>query len=318
MYKDVSATVKGACPDTACTRDDPILPTGVGYHWAMDHHPGWFLRDASGQPIEWSDWPGLFPMDVGRRDYQDTWAGNVLGELKAHDWDGVLLDDALTTLSHTTFGDRVSPQMPTDAAMYAATDSFLARVGPQLRGAGYAAVANVAFQWDDWRSVLTDWTPYVSGWEDEYFVKWGLGPQARFTGADWRWKMQMSAWCARRGVPLLAVTYSAADDTAAQLYHRATFLLTWNGRTGASIFVPQEDSTDHWLPRATVEIGRPDGVRRVVADGVHRRDYTHGTVLVNPTTSARTVAVSGGYRTLAGRPVTSVRLGPASATILRR
>lgn len=317
MYKDVSATVEGACRNTACTRDNRILPTGVGYHWTKRHHPGWFLRDATGHQIEWSDWPGLFAMNVAKAGYQKRWSANVRRELRAHDWDGVMLDDVLTELSHTVFDDRVSTRIPDDAAMYAATEKFLAKVGPQLTTAGYEAVTNIAFQWDDWRSVVRDWSPYVSGWENEYFVKWGLGKESRFTGEDWAWKMRLAAWCARHSMPLLAVTYSTADDLVAQDYHRATWLLTWNGRTGSSIFVPAEDFTDHWLARPTVDIGRPTGPRQRLAGGIYRREYTRGVVLVNPTGASRRVRLGGSYRTPGGRAVKRVRLDPATASILR-
>ncbi|MBB6627238.1 hypothetical protein H5V45_07875 [Nocardioides sp. KIGAM211] len=318
MYKDVSATVAGACRDAACTLDNRILPTGVGYHWAMRHHPGWFLRDAAGRQLEWSDWPGLYPMDVSRPAYARRWSGNVLRELRAHDWDGVMLDDVLTELSHTVFDNRVSTRISTDAQMYAATEKFLSRVGPGLQAAGYQAITNIAFQWDDWRSVVEDWSPYVSGWENEYFVKWGLSDDSgRFTGADWEWKMQLAAWCAQRGMPLLAVTYSTTADVASQVYHRATWLLTWNGRTGSSIFVPDEEFTNHWLSAPTIEIGQPAGPRERLPSGIWRREYAGGMVLVNPSSTAQRIALGRSYRTANGRRVDSVRLAPATASILR-
>ena len=33
-----------------------------------------------------------------------------------------------------------------------------------------------------WDSVVPDWSPYVSGWETEYFVKWGTDGEPRFEG----------------------------------------------------------------------------------------------------------------------------------------
>ncbi|MDN4161984.1 putative glycoside hydrolase [Nocardioides abyssi] len=299
MYKDVSAVVREP-------HESGVFSTGVSL--AEAERRGWLLTDGRGRALEWADWRGLHPVDVGRRDYQDAWAANVLAELRQHPWDGVLLDDTLTTLSHPTVGGRVSTQIPTDEAMYAATSSFLARVAPRLRRAGHLAVPNVTVAWDTWRSTLQDWSRHVSGWENEYFVKWGLGPGPRFGGADWRWKVRMAAWCARRRVPLLAVTYGSRHDRAAQVYHRATWLLTWNGVTGASIYVPQEPAAGHRQPRANLPLGRPLTDRHVVAGGVHRRDYTRGTVLVNPTARAREVRAGG----------RGVRLRPRTALVLRR
>src|SRR6478609_7785669 len=58
MYKDASAVVKEA--ESATGR----YPAGMGYDWVAAEHPSWFLRDRSGQQLEWSDWRGLYPMDV--------------------------------------------------------------------------------------------------------------------------------------------------------------------------------------------------------------------------------------------------------------
>lgn len=311
MYKDVAATRKDA-------HESGLRSTGVSYQEAAAHD--WLLTDRAGRPIEWSDWTGLYPADVGDPGYQQRWGTNVLAELREHGWDGVMMDDTLTYLSHSTVGDAVATQIPDDQAMYDATESFLSRVARRVQRAGFLAVPNLTVEWDTWRPVLEDWTRYVSGWENEYFVKWGLDRSgARFEGADWRWKMEMAAWCADRGVPLLAVTYSNRDDIGAQLFHRATWLLTWNGRTGASIFVPYEDDVDHWTTVATAEVGQPTQARHEVgSSGVWRRDFTGGTVLVNPTARPRVVQVGDGYRRLDGREVAGVRVAPRAGVILRR
>ncbi|WP_395695437.1 putative glycoside hydrolase [Nocardioides sp.] len=311
MYKDVSATVDRP-------HETGLYPTGVSYADADQHHPEWFLTDAHGTRLEWADYPGLHPMDVGNRGYQRAWLRGVLRELRAHDWDGVVLDDTLTSLSHPVVDDLRSTRIPDDATMYRATQSFLSRVGPGLMAAGFLAISNVTVQWNTWSSVLSAWAPYVSGWEDEYFVKWGQDTGSRFVGADWEWKMRLAAWCAAHRVPLLAVTYSSASDAAAQTYHRATWLLTWNGRTGASVFVPSELRASHWQPRATVDLGRPAGPRVRHADGTWTRRYAGGLVVVNPGATSRLVALERDYARLDGTRVRELRLGPASAALLRR
>jgi hypothetical protein len=304
MYKDVAAVVRDP-------HESGLFATGLSYAEAAAR--GWLLTDEAGRVLEWSDWPGLFPADVGDPAYQDRWADRVLDELGAHAWDGVMMDDTLTYLSHDTVGGRASTQIPTDQAMYDATESFLTRVAGRIRARGLLAVPNLTVEWDTWRSTLADWTPLVSGWENEYFVKWGLDRAGeRFVGADWEWKMRMARWLAVRRVPLLAVTYSNRGDMAAQTYHRATWLLTWNGRTGSSIFVPVEADSDHWVPRATIDVGRPTGPASRGADGVWRRPYTRGRVLVNPTD------VTVGASTRRAGKVRQVRLAPRSAVILRR
>lgn len=312
MYKNMSATYRDTCRER-CTADSPVVPGGVGYHWAQQHHPEWFLRDEGGTALEWADWRGLFPMDTSSPAYQRTWGSNVLAELEEHPWDGVLVDDTLTWRSHPIVGDRVPTELATDEEQYAATRSFLAAVGPDLERAGHLVVPNITLAWDSWRDSLTELSPYVSGWENEHFVLWGRdGRDGRFTDTDdWTWKVRMAEWLAERDLPLIAISYSTPDDRATMRYHRATWLLTWNGRTGASIFVSTDESDPQDHRAATTYVGKPTGPLHLV-DQVWTREYDDGLVLVNPTDRTRTIEVGPGY------DATLVRLGPASGRILRR
>jgi hypothetical protein len=318
MYKDVTATVSKLCvtgPSGRCDQDQAVLPAGVGYWSATRDHPEWFLRSDDGTQLEWSDWPGLHPMDIANPGYQQAWADSVLAELRADDWDGVMMDDTLTRLSHTVYGDVTSPQVPDDAAMYAATTSFLGRVGPQLTDAGYLAVPNVTVDESNWRSALEQWSPYVSGWELEYLVRYGLGSDPLFGDEDWQWRFDLLSWAAERDLPVLAVTYGTSEDEAAQVYHRATWLLAWNGRTGASMYVPEESGVSFWLPSATTDIGVPTGAVETEDTGVRLRRYSDGIAVVNTGDEPRTVALGGTYLSGAGA-VEEVELAPRSGAVL--
>jgi hypothetical protein len=320
VYKDVSATVAYATTTTnGTTVDNTFLPAGVGYQWARANAPSWFLRDSSGQPIEWADFRGVWPMDVGNPAYQQKWLDNVLSEVRTRGWDGVMLDDTLTYLSHPTVGDVSSTQIPDDAAMLEATGAFLAKVGGGLKAAGYLAVPNITLHWRNWSSVLSSFSPSVSGWLVEYFVKWGLtSSYARMTGADWASRLSIVEFAQSQGAFVLPVTYGSADDIALQTYHRASWLLAWDGRGGASFFVPSQTSASHSLPDALTDLGAPVGARYAVASGaVWRRDYTGGAVLVNASTTSRTMALGASYRDATGAVVTSVTLPPATGALLR-
>lgn len=310
MYKDAAAVRKDAS-------DTGIYSTGLSYAEAAAE--GWLLRDGGGSVIEWSDWRGLYPTNVGSRGYQDRWLSNVSAEVRRGGWDGVMIDDTLTYLSHPTVGGRKPVAISSDAAMYAAMESFLARVGRGLSARGILAIPNVTVEWNTWRDVMEDWTPYVSGWENEFFVKWGQDRGGeRFVGADWQWKSDMAAWCAKYRVPLLAITYSNVSDRISQAYHRATWLMTWNGRTGASVFAPTESNTNHWTPLSTVNLGKPRAARVVLRSGVNRRLYSRGLVLVNPTANRQRVQVGAGWMTLGGnRAARIVTMAPRTGVMLR-
>ncbi len=321
VYKDAAATVAYAAttgPDGK-RRDNALLPAGVGYNWALANAPSWFLRDGSGQAIEWADYRGVWPMDVGNADYQRTWLANVRSELQANGWDGVMLDDTLSYLSHPTVGGVTSTAIPDDAAMRRSMGSFLDTVGTGLRSAGFLAVPNVTLHWRTWREVITAWTPSVSGWLVEYFVKWGLGPtNARMGGSDWASRLDIVELAQSLGGFALPVTYGGAGDRVLQTYHRASWLLAWNGRAGASIYVPSETDSTH-LPQAPRwTLGAPQAARYPLNGGsVWRRDYSGGTVLVNTSQSAQTVALGAAYVTDDGVLVDRVTLPPVSGAVLR-
>jgi hypothetical protein len=114
MYKNLAATRKDS-------HESGMYSTGVSY--AEANRNGWLQRDDSGRPIEWSDWPDLFPAEVADRGYQRRWLNNVRRDLSRGNWDGVMLDDALTRLSHSTVGNHTAAGYRTDAAMRKATRS---------------------------------------------------------------------------------------------------------------------------------------------------------------------------------------------------
>jgi len=71
-----------------------------------------------------------------------------------------------------------------------------------------------------------------------------------------------------------------------------------------------------WIDNATFQQGNPN---------VWRRDFAHGTVLLNGASSAQTVTMPPGYRRIAGTqdpitnnglPVTSLTLAPQDAILL--
>ena len=74
---------------------------------------------------------------------------------------------------------------------------------------------------------------------------------------------------------------------------------------------------DPWSAEWAAGIGQPAGGRYQVGAG-WRRDFTGGTVLVNPSPSAtQTFALGGSYLTPGGSSVTSATLPPVTALLLR-
>src|SRR3954452_5807168 len=91
VYKDMAYTSDYNCHSG---RDDDLLPSGVGYCWALANRPDWFTTDTSGRRIEFDAYHGLWQKDVDTQAYQDAWGDSVLAELQRYGWDGVTIDDA--------------------------------------------------------------------------------------------------------------------------------------------------------------------------------------------------------------------------------
>jgi hypothetical protein len=102
-------------------------------------------------------------------------------------------------------------------------------------------------------------------------------------------------------------------------WHRfalASFLL---GNGGHAYFSFSDSRTSSGVApdelAARTEIGLPVAPYDRV-DGVYRRTYTEGLVLVNPTTATVTVQLGAGYRDASGQVIRSVTLAPYGSEIL--
>ncbi len=317
VYKNLAFTVSYGCRNGT---DLPYQTTGVGYCDADQHHPDWFLTDPSGNRLSAAGYPDAWIMDVGNPAYQSTWVTNVLADVRAGGWDGVFMDDTDADMSWHLNG-RTMARYPTGASWRAATRSMLASVGPSLRGAGFLAVANLYTPWDssyDAQATWSDWLQFVSGAAQEYYSKWGSASSGWFAGSDWTFRQQFQALTEQAGKIFLGITYAPHADARSMTYARANFLLfddPANG--GALMFEPSDpEATDPYSPTWTQDIGSPAGARFQVGSA-WRRNYSGGTVLVNPTTSAVTVQLDGTFLDAGGNQVTSVTLGATTGAVLR-
>jgi hypothetical protein len=321
VYKDVAATLSYACHGGV---DDAKLPAGVGYCWASQNRPDWFLTDTTGARIEFCDFPGAWQMDVGAAAYRQKWLENVLADLRSAPWDGVMLDDVNQSETWHLCG-RTMTRYPTAAAYTAATESFLAAVGPALRSAGYLAMPNIAL--DDWWSQdglsrWDRWVSYSSGAIQEYFSKWGHGTGRWLTDDgthnDWSGRQALFSRTQAAGKPFLGVTYAPSDDARSMRYARASFLLDWNGGSSALVFEPTTpEAQDPYFTAWTTDIGTPTAAR--VRVGVAwKRVYSGGVVVLDPSPStSQTVNLGGSYVLPDGTIGSTVTVGPTEAVVLK-
>jgi hypothetical protein len=301
VYKDMASTRDDAVHGG---RDQAFLPSGVGYADASRHHPGWFLRDTHGSRVSWASWPHAWQMDVGNAGYERAWLGNVSRELRARGWDGVFVDGATAhPQASWALDGRVFAKYRTDAAYDRAATRFLRRVAPAIERRGRLVVANINdAELPLWRT----WLRYLSGTSREWWAKSAMGPgEGLLGGAEWSGQLQRLRAAQALHKIFIAITYGTPSDQRSLLYARATFLLAENGPSSAFAY-SSGCGTRAWSPSPAQQLGLPRGPA-VSVGSIWRRDFSDGTVLVNPSDSTATLSLAGLLKTLAPRTATIVK-----------
>jgi hypothetical protein len=201
------------------------------------------------------------------------------------------------------------------AVAVSAVYSFLSNVGPQLHRAGLLAVANIG------GSTITPglwqkWNGPIDGAMEESFTAGSSGTDSLANG-EWPAKLSHAQWSEENGK--ISLDHAVTATRAGARYALATMLLV--ARTKNLLYASAGYSDEVWWPEyATANsLGRPTGGYRILLNGVYRRDFTNGVVLVNPLTRRASRIRLG--RTFSGsglRKVTAVSLAPMSAVVLAK
>jgi hypothetical protein len=227
----------------------------------------------------------------------------------------VLLDDVNPTMKYHYNATSVA-KYPSDAAYSAATRSALAYIGPRIQGAGRLAIANNA-AWVEYYSTGVDWLRFLSGQMDEMFLKWGGAAGESYRGeAQWTTQLNELKETERQGKIFIGKTQSVNTDQAAARYGYATMLLGRESRAAYSF----GDSTAETplFPEYLLPIGEPVAPEERLANGIHRRAFSAGVVLVNPTAGTQSLSLGGSYSGSGLSGVSSVAMAPHTGLVLTR
>jgi hypothetical protein len=309
VYQEAQTEGPGSC------QYDAHPSWGISYCYADANHPEWFLLTNSGQRAQYTD-NGYYMMDIGSVTYQQAFAANVIATARRDGFDGVELDDVNLSPAHGTDGTLAKY---TDAQYAAATVSFVAAVSRDISAAGLVISANVGNS-NPWDSTALAESQQIAAnlsvYNHEFWLRWQEGTPL-MTGAEWLASIHMEEVIQASGAAFTALTYGSLNDVQAMRYVRGSFLLGWNGQSGSAlIYRPDPEVVDSYSPEWTIDVGTPTGDRYAVGAG-WRRQFTGGTVVVNPSGGSQTFDLGGAYRMPDGSLVSSVTLGPASALVLR-
>jgi Hypothetical glycosyl hydrolase family 15 len=310
---------------------------GVPYSLAMAN--GWFLRDASGNLVHYggcgtNEWL----LDIGNPDYQQTFLTYIRRAFAAHPGiDGVWIDNVIGS---NIAWCNTPTKYPTSASYRAAMLSFIKVVGGTLRSEGWYVGVNALMRDTDQESASFDYNrgdqdiwwdqqiaPYVDGIGTEVWQQLSSDTQVRTLGADWTqhwdgWERLPEAVRAL-GKDFIGFGGGSCSDGGAHAdFLRASLMLDWSGDSSGTLLYncgnqDYNNATDPWMADWTRDIGQPLAPKYRVGAG-WRRDFTNGTVLVNPSTSSsQTFNLGGTYLLPDGSSAASVTVGPGAGVILQ-
>jgi hypothetical protein len=206
----------------------------------------------------------------------------------------------------------------TDAAWQAATRSALVTIGARFRAQGKLVIPNFSNS-KAFPAVVKDWFSLVDGGMNEQFLKWGTetsGSESYDPTDYWELQLRQMKEAQAAGKYYLGITPSLANDRAAARYGFATMLLAG---TGKMLFALNNDYTnERWFEEFDYAIGTTAGAETKDSSGVHRRAFTNGLVVVNPTTSAVRVEFGGAYTGSGLTGASGTTLPPRSGLILAK
>ena len=293
--------------------DDGLNMSPVAYEEANLAHPEWFLLNTSGQRFTLRNYSYQWAMDVGNPSYQQRWAENVIANVKAQGWDGVFIDNVNPTMKYYAEVSSVA-KYPTDVAYAAATEAALAAITPSLRAAHMLVFADLG-SWSKYSATVTPWLKYVDGAMEEMFVKFGSTAGTGYRDeSEWMTQLNELRETQRQGKVFLAVTHSASNDEAAALYGWTSVLLGAEGKAAYEMASTYAEET--WFPEYDYDVGAALGAETREANGVHRRAFANGLVLVNPTAAGQAVTFGGTYSGSGLTHATGATMPPHTGLVL--
>ena len=308
-------------PPTHVYRDLYAIYNSPSGRRLIARHPDWVLRNADGNrlfiPFDCSGGScPQFAADVGNPAFRAHWIAAAARTL-SEGYAGIHIDDVnlLMRVSNGT-GAFTRPIDPRTARPMTDSDwrRYVAEFTEQVRSEfPDTEIVHNAIWFADRelqevaRAVdAADYVELERGATDP-----GLAPGGGRYGFDTF--LAHIDWLHDRGDGVILEPYDLTD--ARREFELAVYFLIGDGNDAiASRF---EADPDNWWPGWDTDLGPPEGERRVW-QGLLRRDFAHGIVLVNPPGASIVNAELGrSYEDLDGKVVDSVSLAPREGLVLR-
>jgi hypothetical protein len=260
-------------------------------------------------------------MDVGNTAYQQACVAEVIAIAKANGFDGVYWDDVNYSLSWSLrYSGATIPAYPTDDSWQKAHTSFLTYAEAQIHAASLLLMGNIASNgptcggaapncWQQWNTLM-------DGAMEQSWTDGSLGPAQQIP--YWPNKLVNAAWSEAHGKVTILDAFNSTE--AGNTYGIASMLLVAGGNLTYGTDNSSPTLAETWYLEYTTaqQLGAAVGAYSQLANGVYKRQFANGVVLVNPTASSvATFSLGGGTYSGSGLTgVASVSLPPTTGYVL--
>ncbi|MGI8625293.1 MAG: discoidin domain-containing protein [Geodermatophilaceae bacterium] len=285
--------------------------------------PQWVLKDSAGQNtyVNWGCGGGtcpLFAADIGSQAFRDNYI-NEARRWMEFGYRGIFIDDANWHMNVSDrWGNGLAPIDPRTGAAMTIDDwrRYMADFIEQVQAAFPTKEIVINSVW--WRSESSLTNPDVLRGV-RAATQWYLerGTDDVRLGQSWEALLAHIDTLQTLGADVILDNYYADTRLEAEFEMATYFLISTGNDTYSADYRSRPD--DFW-GAYTTSLGEPIGPRYVMGNGVYRRDFSGGVVLVNEPAAGGTQTVSLGatYVDLDGVSRTSVTLAPGQAWVLRR
>ena len=250
-----------------------------------ENHPDWFLLDQNGQRIMLGN---TYYMDAGNPEYRAFWLERAKALQEEYDWDGVFIDNVEVSLNKLENMEITPAKYPDDASYQVAIEGFLKYLYENYFEPNRKPLLANIISVDDW-DVWLRYLQYLDGAMIEAFaVDWSNGYRSP---TDWKEQMAAAEKALSQGETLILVSQSGVARPKHQLFSLASYLLVAN----KNAYFRYADSDNYreisLYENYALDLGTPLGPR--YKDGTFwRRDFTNGSVLVDPKTNSAEIQSS--------------------------
>ena len=315
--------------------------------WTTANNNGWLLKDANGQYVQEASFPNFYAANIASSGYQVWIAASLASALTANpQFDGVYADNGMKYSYVNYNGDfNLVPINPATGSPFT-TNEITSAYGNLLNtiidkiGTNKILMPNGIWNGNVWSSSLGDGyraiiaavprlnTLASEGLFHDYSTSW-------YSEANWKLSVDLVAWVQTNflaghperyfgGACVCATLPSGATAQQLMLFGFASMLLACNYSSPQNTidFVLDYSKDATLLAFAqtlhNVSLVGPLGsYYQISSTSVYARDFANAKVLVNPSATSYTVAVSGAFKSLDGQNVSgTVTVAAHTGTIL--